>query len=129
MRTTMTKGYASVFLSDSPRIGKPLIHVLVAEAFIGPREQGYEVDHKDGNKLNNSVLNLEYVTPRENTQRAFRLGLVSQKGEKNANCKLSDSDVTQIRILGRNGLTQKSISKVFGISRSHVGAILSGTFR
>lgn len=41
------------------------IHQLVAEHFIGERPQGYHVHHKDGNKQNNIVSNLEYIHPKE----------------------------------------------------------------
>ena len=51
------------------------IHRLVALAFFGPRLPGYEVNHKDGNKRNNSVDNLEYVTRSENHLHAYRTGL------------------------------------------------------
>ena len=42
------------------------IHKLVAEYFIGERPEGYEIDHIDGNYLNNRADNLRYVTRREN---------------------------------------------------------------
>lgn len=42
------------------------VHKLVAEYFIGPKPEGYEIDHIDGNYLNNSASNLRYVTRKEN---------------------------------------------------------------
>jgi len=51
-------------------IGNPYCHLLVAKAWIGPRPEGYEVDHIDGNIRNCAVSNLEYVTPEENRRRA-----------------------------------------------------------
>lgn len=51
------------------------VHRLVAMMFI-PNPSNYEqVDHLDGNKLNNNVKNLEWVTPKENTNRAWKKGL------------------------------------------------------
>lgn len=45
-----------------------LVHVLVAEAFLGPRPKGHEIDHLDGNAFNARVTNLAYVTPAQNVR-------------------------------------------------------------
>lgn len=50
------------------------IHRLVAEAFLNPQE-GLDVNHIDGNKLNNHVSNLEFVTRSRNLQHAYDNGL------------------------------------------------------
>lgn len=44
-----------------------MVHKLVAECFIGPRPNGFVIDHIDRNKLNNSVSNLRYVSVSTNT--------------------------------------------------------------
>ena len=49
------------------------VHKLVANAFLG--KSNLQVDHIDGNKLNNKLNNLEYVTPKENIRRAWEKGL------------------------------------------------------
>ena len=51
------------------------VHRLVAQAFIENANNYTQVDHLDGNKLNNNANNLEWVTPKENTNRAWKLGL------------------------------------------------------
>jgi len=51
------------------------IHAIVAEHFIGKRPDGFVVNHKDGNKLNNRPDNLEYCTISENIKHAIRYGL------------------------------------------------------
>lgn len=51
------------------------VHRLVAQAFIKNPNNYEQIDHIDGNKLNNNVDNLEWVTPKENTQRAWKIGL------------------------------------------------------
>ena len=64
-------GYKTVNIKEK----KYSIHRLVAEAFIPNPENKAQVNHKDGNKLNNCVSNLEWVTPKENVQHAFKIGL------------------------------------------------------
>lgn len=60
------EGYLYVRLSSHNKAFRKFAHSLVAEAFIGTRPSGQEINHRDGNKANNSLSNLEYVTHREN---------------------------------------------------------------
>lgn len=50
------------------------IHILMGLAFLGPNSNGYDVEHKDGDKLNNCIDNLEYCTRSENIRRAYKSG-------------------------------------------------------
>lgn len=61
---------------------KKYVHVLVAETFIGECPTGYQVDHVDGNKSNNCLSNLEYVSKRENDRRTYSNGGRKPPGEK-----------------------------------------------
>lgn len=61
---------------------KKYVHVLVAEAFIGECPEGYQVDHVDGDKSNNDLSNLEYVSKRENDRRTYQNGGRKPPGEK-----------------------------------------------
>ena len=78
---TITKGYKKngylvlgVYENNSTHHVKRYIHRLVAASFFG-RNDDLEVNHKDGDKLNNNVDNLEYVTRSQNIQHAVRTGL------------------------------------------------------
>lgn len=85
------------------------IHRLVAVMFLENISNLPSVNHKDGNKVNNQVSNLEWVTTGENTSHAFRTGLADFKGEKSKNSRLKDSDVLNIRSLHNQGLSSTEI--------------------
>lgn len=103
------------------------IHRLVAEAFLGPCPEGHQVNHKDGDKLNNHLDNLEYVTPRENTHHAWRLGMNYWRGEHCNLSKLTRLQVKAIRDLHATGhYTQSLIGELFGVKRSTIGLIVNG---
>lgn len=68
-------GYLRVSLWKAGKPKKIHIHTIVAMAFIPNPENKAQVNHKDGNKINNSVNNLEWNTASENMQHAFDNGL------------------------------------------------------
>lgn len=65
------RGYCTVSFNNTTY----MVHNLVAKGFIPNPENKPEVNHIDGNKLNNDVINLEWVTRKENINHAFRTGL------------------------------------------------------
>ena len=69
------KGYCCITLTKSKKKFHCLIHRLVANTFIPNPNCKTEVNHRDGNKLNNNVCNLEWVTSAENKQHARKTGL------------------------------------------------------
>jgi hypothetical protein len=86
-----SKGYYSESLYKDGKAVTKKVHRLVAEAFIPNPDSKPCVNHIDGNKLNNSVDNLEWVTHSENMRHAFDTGLAKphsvggMRGKKNPN--------------------------------------------
>lgn len=68
-------GYLKVNLQRDKRGHTKAVHVLVAEAFCGGKHPGHDVNHEDGNKLNNIYTNLTWVTRGDNIRHAFKHGL------------------------------------------------------
>lgn len=80
--STNKKGYLQVVLYNNA--SKTVrIHRLVAEAFIPNPNNLPQVNHKDGNKINNFFNNLEWVNNSENQKHAFSLKLQDNRGNKN----------------------------------------------
>ena len=75
--------YLCINASKNNKIKKLKIHRLVAEAFIPNPDNLPQINHKDGNKLNNIVSNLEWVSSKENVRHAIvnNLKKFSYKGE------------------------------------------------
>ena len=70
-------GYSAVSLSKHGKVKNRYIHHLVAFAFIGKRPDGMDINHKDCDKENNAVSNLEYISHGENQRHAARMGRMS----------------------------------------------------
>lgn len=77
-------GYMGVSICENAKAVRVLLHRLIAETFLGPCPDGYVVNHIDGDKTNNGIDNLEYVTPEQNVAHGVRLGLyhAPNKGKK-----------------------------------------------
>ena len=72
---TDSKGYKYIDLKHTNSILRcPKVHRLIMLAFVGP-QNGMQINHKDGNKSNNQLSNLEYVTQEENRTHALDNGL------------------------------------------------------
>lgn len=106
-----------------------LVHVLVAQAFIGECPLGLEVNHKDGDRSHCDIRNLEYVTHAQNMQHAHDTGLATPAlAERNGRVKLTES---QVRALRRDALIDGSqipaLARSLGVSHNHARMIMYGT--
>jgi len=74
-------GYKTVLLSHDGKRKRHLLHRLIAFAFVpNPQNKGF-INHKDGDKLNNCIDNLEWVTRSENVCHAMKSGLKNDYGK------------------------------------------------
>lgn len=121
-------GYANVSL-DLPGIKSFRLHRLVALICIPNPENKPEVNHKDGDKNNNAVSNLEWVTHKENCDHARDvLGQSNQfeKGKNNSpRTVLSQADIQVIKMRYVAGDGPAAIAKTYGIHRKHVSKIVA----
>jgi len=72
-------GYRVVVLANKGQLKQMLIHRLVAKAFVDNPNNYKEINHKDGNKLNNNISNLEWCTYTENLVHAYKTNLRKTK--------------------------------------------------
>ena len=112
------KGYLRV------SIGKKLmfIHRLVAEKYIPNPENKPQVNHKDGNKLNNCVDNLEWVTNQENRNHAVDNDL-QVTGERCSWAKLTEENVKEIR--ANPGYENEYWARKFKVSRGTINDVVN----
>jgi hypothetical protein len=124
-------GYPSVVLYVQQEGRFRFLHHLVAEAFIGPRPAGKEINHIDGNKKNPDVKNLEYVSPSQNRKHAVDHGLLYVPPERRARgemigvSKLNPEKVAAIIRQHAAGAYVITLARHYGVSRQTIWKITS----
>jgi hypothetical protein len=107
------------------------IHRMILEAFLGPAN-GLWTNHKDGNKHNNNLENLEYVTPKENEwHKRYILGKniipPAKPGSQNGWSKLTEDQVIKIRELYKTGEhTYLTLANLFNVTPACIAPIIQG---
>lgn len=123
-------GYHRTNLSKNGNNRTVKVHRIVAQAFIPNPDNKPQVNHKDGNKQNNHIDNLEWCTQSENLKHAFRIGLKKpMAGENNNGHKLTRDQVEWIRKHYKNRHKEFStvaLGKRFGVHRKTITRIIRG---
>lgn len=121
-----SRGYKYINLCKNGKYKSIRIHRLVALHFIEKKYGCDYVNHKDGNKLNNHYLNLEWCNLKENSTHSKNENLSKVFGMDNPNCKLSDKEIEDIRKLF---LTKKysyvELAKIYNVSDTHINNVVN----
>lgn len=117
--------YISAMLSRDSVQHNRLVHVLVLEAFVGPRPEGQEARHLDGDPTNNRLNNLAWGTRSENFDDMRRHGTMPVGADK-PNAKLDDAAVVAILALHERGVTVLHMALIFSTSPASIYQVLDG---
>ena len=122
-------GYAHVLLRRKGEKPKNLnIHRLVAETFIENPENKKQVNHINGNKLDNRVENLEWVTAKENSEKAKEMGIKPV----NFACfqgKFTEEERNEIRLKWEEGKTVPELAKEYNVWPSRIYCLVHNIYQ
>jgi hypothetical protein len=135
-RVDRSKGFRKIKVQTHRRTGRAyfnmtwrgetksvLINRIIAIRFHKNPKHLPQVNHIDGDKQNNAVSNLEWVSASDNEKHAHRTGLKSGRGSANSNAKLNAAQVREIRA---SEAPTASIAQTYGVSRSTIINIKKG---
>ncbi len=119
-------GYCRCSLKKDGRKHSRRVHILVLEAFAGPRPEGMEVCHfPDRTRTNNRIENLRWGTDKDNANdRTIHGTFANRKGEAHPLVKLTDADVVEIRRLRETGMYLKDIAARFPVGPQMISLIV-----
>lgn len=112
-------GYLYVNLWDNGSVKSFKVHRLVAITYIDNPENKSDVNHKNGDKQDNRVCNLEWNTRKENMNHSFHVL------KRQTKTKLTKDQVIEIRKLAEEGYTQREIARKFDVCASGVCNIIN----
>lgn len=125
------KIYSAVILYVNSVSKSYTVHKLMCMTFIDFNyiEKGLVCNHKDGNKHNNVLTNLEVVTKSENVIHAYSMGLNSSNPKRGEDCsksKLKEAQVVEIFLRFKEGnITKEELASLYGVSKYAIKHIVT----
>jgi transposase-like protein len=115
-----TQGYRAVSLGYGKQA---TVHSLVMLAFEGPRPHGAWINHINGDKTDNRLINLEYCTPKQNQEHAVHTGLapIPPGGDQ-----LTTEQVQEIDAALKSGVSTVALARKYGVTRAMISHIRTG---
>lgn len=126
-----SSNYKKVVLRQNGKSINLYVHRLMAQHFI-PNPQNLPcVNHKDGNKWNNNISNLEWCTVSENSKHAFdnnlrTISIFNKYKVKENTRSLDEADIIAINVLNKKGVPKKDIAKLFNVYDSVICDLTNG---
>ena len=127
-QTVNSKGYPTVVICWLGLRVTKSVHQVIAETFLDNPEKLPEVNHIDGNPMNNRVSNLEWSSKSNNQKHAYATGLRG-RGEAMPQAKLKEENIPEIQKLLKTGLSDGAVGKLFGVTHGTIRSIRVGTSR
>ena len=123
---TTYKGYKQVCLYKDGKKHQKLVHRLVAEAFIPNPDNKPEINHKDTDKTNNTIFNLEWNTSSENTIHAYKNGLYDNLKKSLSIVGPNRHPPVRVVETGKIYRSQRELSKELDLCEQSVSRCLKG---
>jgi hypothetical protein len=123
IRPHIAKGYFQYGLRKNRRRTNKYAHRLVLQTFVC--NSHLTANHKNGDRTDNRVENLEWISCKENLLHACRI-LGKRRGGNHWNAGLTESVVPRIRALYADGISPKKIAEKYGVSRNAIYLLLQG---
>lgn len=118
---SLSRGYRHVNLCFRGQETGKQVHVLVAEAFLGPRPPGTQCAHLNGVRGDCRASNLAWKTPAENEADKVKHGTRIQ-GESHYDSRLTEDQVREIRNAAATGMSNAELGRIYGVTRQAIRA-------
>jgi hypothetical protein len=119
----------TMLLSDDGKYKSRTVHSFICAAFLGPRQEGMQINHINSDRTDNRIENLEYCTPSENALHSYKTNNKKRMvGSLNGMAKLKESDVVEIRLHAENNgryYGRKELALKYNVSECTIKEIVT----